>query len=187
MNVLDLSYGMLFEPARTLRQGIERPPLLGALVIILISLAVSALAGAELGTVGLLLLAAGVLLGLLGWFARTAVWHLASDLVGGEGTGRALLAGVGLAQFPRVLAAPASLLALAGGWGVGLLFSGLIGIWVLWLSVLAVRETQNLGTGTALAVVILPYVAIGGLVLLFLVMLVVAAFLAFPMLLATGL
>ncbi len=53
----------------------------------------------------------------------------------------------------------------------------------MWLSVLAIRETQGLSTRTAV-VVVLPYVVIGSLLLLLAVLLVAVALLALPLLLA---
>ncbi len=160
MGVLELSYAVLMEPARALS---ARPrPLVAAAVLLLATLAsASASAMGVPMPFSALLLLAGVLLGILGWLVRAAAWRFAAELLGATGSAGSLLSASALAQLPRLLAAPAALLGLTLGYWAGLLLSLGIGLWVLVLNVLAVRETQGLGTGLSLLAVLLPYMLLG--------------------------
>jgi hypothetical protein len=102
------------------------------------------------------------------WLAIAAgIVQLSSYLLGGRGTYAGMFTGLGFADVPNLFGIPALLLPLVlGGTGgvlAGLLNFGLV-IWVLVLSVIAVRENHGFSTGRAVAAVLIP---IAALILLF--------------------
>lgn len=168
---LDVLYGVLFQPRRTFAALAPRPPLPLALATMVLVGSLDALARA--GRVAALLregpvsldpvvvvpatVAALMGLSLLLWFVLSALWHLLAELWGGRGTGRATLALVGLAHLPAVLLPPADLLARALGASAGpRAVEAALGVWSLWLAVLAVAQAHRLSTARAFAVIALP-------------------------------
>lgn len=177
MRFLDLSWGILFEPSDTLRRAAQDPPLWGGFIAVLLASTVAAVTssfGMGMGSFTALLIIT-LLVGLGTWVLRTAVWRFLSELLGGTGSARALFAGTGLSQLPRVFAAPGALLSAAAGSGVGFLVSLGVGVWILVLNALAVRETEGLSLPVSVAVVLAPYlVLVMGLILLILLLVLLA-------------
>jgi hypothetical protein len=103
----------------------------------------------------------------LGWFLRTALLHLLSELMGGSGKAFSLLATVGFADLPLVLLLPAAW--LCARWAgdppsVGMatlwyVLAAAIHLWAATLTVIGVRETHRLHTGKAAAIFIFILVA----------------------------
>ncbi len=153
---LDLVAGALADPVPTLRQAAEEARLPLPLAIAAAALAVAGLAAMR-GPIGLLWMG----FGLAGLFFLAAVLQLTADLLGGRGTGRGLLAALALAQTPALLTAPVAALGLvpSPSW-LGAALRAALGLWTVVLEVLAVREAHRLSTGRALAVMLLPVVAL---------------------------
>lgn len=171
---LDAFYDFVEEPARSAEAARKRPP---------IALALAAYVAAAAG-----LFAAQGLAGqhaLLGvsWpaFAFSAAWtlglgalfsaavHLAAEAAGGRGSALALFSLFGFARLGWALSLPAVLLLKAfwpqGGWATSIVFV-LVGFWVLVLETRSVRLLYGFGRGRATAVVLAPYAAAAGAVLL---------------------
>ncbi len=109
------------------------------------------------------------------WFMQAGIGVLLAELLGGVGTSLGLLAALGFAHLPSLVAALVDFLMGMAGLGQGL--RGLVAfaalVWVLVLQVHAVRLSYSLSTGKAVAVLVIP--------------LVVAVMLAIAVVIAAGL
>jgi len=118
---LEITYGVLFEPTRTMAEMAQRPPLVQALLAVTLaglagsvafSLALYRLAGGLEGSGAFTraFLPAGLVLGLfwsyVKWAGASALLHLAAELLGGRGTARSVLAATGFAAIPSLLGRP---------------------------------------------------------------------------------
>jgi hypothetical protein len=112
----------------------------------------------------------------LSWFINGAIYYGFSKLFKGVGTLVGMLASLGFATAPSLLSIPLTALALLFGQATGSLVGGVAGfvagIWILVLDVLAIRESQQLDTGQALAVLLITILAL--LALVFIIVLLVA-------------
>lgn len=192
---LELVYGVLFEPAPTFRNlvratdhraGLGKAFLLLTLVLLANQImAFSITAGRLLPNFGPhaalafrqgmgFFVLAGLLWRYLEWVVFTAVYHLTAEFLGGAGRAGNLLVLTALSRLPAIFLVPLELLlflpALPPGLTVlFLLFAALVlFLWSIYLMVLALRENYLLGTGRAIAVLLLPPVALGGAGVLFL-------------------
>lgn len=168
---LDTLYGILFHPTRTMRHLLAGEPPLGLAAGVFIGVqllgAISSynfwsasgggafpfLPGAIVGFVLLQLLFA-----LWVWFVFSATWQLVAELLGGNGSGRVLFALVGLAILPLAFQIPVVVAGffLGEGWVTGLTIA--IGIWVLILDVLAIREVHRFATLRAVVTLLAPLI-----------------------------
>lgn len=166
---LELMYGALFAPVTTFRQVAARPRPDRAVLVLLAVSVVSAGAGAlsaerEAGLaalpVSLSLGPVAFLLGLIGpfviWYLQASALHLTAELLGGAGRVLTLLTLLALAAVPQVFSAPALLLGVLTRSSLGGWLSLGIGVWVIVLQVLAVRETYGFSTGRAVGTLFLP-------------------------------
>ncbi len=212
-DLFSLVYGMIFEPAATLRriarlgeawQSVQRgspgqreepaepgnAPGASGGSLLGKAFAVAALAavveGSAMGSgwvklageaMGALPPAAGAALACLSagwrlatWFVATGVVHVAAESLGGDGRALSLLTLLGFCRAPGLLLAPLSLVPGLTGSGERTLAGLVVAGWITALAVLAVREAYSIGTGRAIAAVLLP---VAGLVLLALASLVV--------------
>jgi len=197
LGFLEIVYGVLFEPVKTMKRVAENPPLVMALVIVTILSLLSTLMGYlafsrvlsqsyDAGSITQLfqgvraLVPIGACIALvfsfIKWFACSAVLHLAADLLGGQGRARGVFAATGLAGLPYILLIPFQFL---GYWyGIGnyavtalLLLAVLaVGIWRCGLLVLGIREVHGLSTGRSVLVFFIPFLAL----FLFFVLLITA-------------
>ncbi|MEW6398826.1 MAG: Yip1 family protein [Bacillota bacterium] len=178
LGVLELMYGALFSPVATFREVAARPHLGRAVVVLVVVAAVSATVGAISGgrefTAGMA--EAGVpvsgasfgpvafLFGLVGpflfWYLQTAIFYLTGVLLGGKGPVLPLMAALAVASMPQVFSAPVMLVSTAVHQGLGVWLSLAVGIWVIVLNVLAVREALHFSTGRAIATLVLPLAVI---------------------------
>jgi len=176
LGVLDLMYGALFSPVTTFRAAVARPHLGRAVVVLVVVSAVSAIVGAISGgrefaagmaEAGLQVPAASFgpaafLFGLVGpfifWYLQSAVFYVTGILLGGRGEVVPLMAALAVASMPQVFTAPATLLGAAVHQSLGVWLSFAIGIWVIVLDILAVREALHFSTGRAVATFFLPVV-----------------------------
>ena len=180
---LELVYGVLFEPGKTMERVVLRPPLGMTLLIVTIL----SLLGATMGlltasraldesfsaaVVGQFLPALqamapfaiilGLLWGYVKWFGYSAIIHLAADLLGGRGSARGVFAVTGLAGLPAIFMVPLQFLAYWIGTGnmaatVLLGLAGLaVGIWSIILLVIGLKQAHALSTGRSLLVVLSP-------------------------------
>ncbi len=193
---LELVYGVLFEPRRTMKRVAEKPPLGLAVLIVTVLSLFGTLTGlfiilrffeqSLLGTVaggfipggrGIVILIAvlGLLVGYARWFGYSAVMHLVADLLGGRGCARGVFAVAGLATLPSILKFPVQILAywygmesLAASAAAGL--AGLAaGIWSFIILVIGINQVHGLSTGRSVLVVIAPVLAL--IILVFLTIL----------------
>ncbi len=181
MGVLDLIYGVLFEPADTFKKVAEAPPLgLSFLIFSLVNITAIFMSfltffhllgksfpgGGDVRvdlTLSMILLIVflGLLVKICNWLLSASVFHLLAELLGGRGGVRGLLAIVGLSYLPFFFLAPVELLLLI--WGLNgvvvvtvMILNFLIFIWWLALMVLGVRQEYCFSSGSALAAVFLP-------------------------------
>lgn len=184
---LELFYGVLFEPVKTMNTVAGAPPLGTVAMVVTVPILLGSFMGfltysrvleESLPAAGMeQLLSAmqamapfwlilSLLLGYLKWFGYSAVFHLVADLLGGRGGARGVFAVVGLAELPSALLIPFQLL---GYWfGVGntavTILLGLAGlavwIWHIVLLVIGVRAVHHLSTGRSLATILTPFLAL---------------------------
>lgn len=99
----------------------------------------------------------GILASVLWWFGRAAIYGLIGELMGAARDGRAMLATLGFAGLPALLQAPLNLMLSRLGltW-----LSALVGIvfwvWLLVLTVLALRAALRVDTGQAVVIFLIP-------------------------------
>lgn len=202
---LEIVYGVLFEPVKTMKGVAEVPPLAAALAAVTILSLLGTLMGLltfsrvlsqSLDAAGGMLQGAralvpvGAVIGLafsyIKWFGHSAVLHLVSDLLGGRGGARGLFAAVGLAGLPHILLVPFQFLGYWYGLGklavtVLLLLAGLAAwIWSSIILVIGIREVHLLSTGRSVLVFVIPFLAMFMLLILSVTALAVM-FSAFPL------
>ncbi|MEW6227690.1 MAG: Yip1 family protein [Bacillota bacterium] len=186
--VFDWLYGVITRPVEALRAVAERKPVGWALVIVIGAWVLSLAAGLSQADFSVLervgfedalssalgvLVTLGIILAAVVYLAGLAILHLSARLFGGKGTFAALFCALGFAEFPMVLSVPLAVLGRIGGPGIDALSSvaslGLT-LWVVVLSVIALREAHKLPTGTAIGAyvlaIVVPFVALAGLVFL---------------------
>lgn len=183
--VLDIVYGVLFDPVRTFA-GLARRPPAGAAVIIFIVLnlaealmgllttpryfgemPVPGFPGMEAFTHSLLPLfsAGGFIFSVVKWFFMAGLLHLLAELLGGRGDARGVFVVYGVAGLPAVFMFPVDIiLALFRAGSAVLFFSGLLGlgvfVWSVVLLIIGVREVHRFSTGRATLAVLMPGLAL---------------------------
>jgi hypothetical protein len=182
MSILEDISGVLFSPVSTFREILEAGPSLprAALIVLLasisnglsgiaaqgafISLAESLPGLGASPNVGSItnpveLILRSVIGGFFGWGFLTGVLFPISRFLGGTGEFRDTLALLGFAMLPDIFQAPVAAVVMLTGGLAGTLISGIfgliIGIWILVLDVLAVRESQKISTSRAIAAVLI--------------------------------
>jgi hypothetical protein len=194
LGLLELIYGIIFEPGKTFRQIGDNPPIKKVLIIFMLFQASSMLlfvaggvfskgfsvfsgvAGVA-GTIKAVLFImafAGFVLGFIKWLMSSAVIFFLSDLFGGRGKSSGVLAVTGLAFIPAMITSPLQLwLILMGShwWSYVLAALSMIGAWcwVVVLLVIGLRETQHLSNGKSIAVIFMPLALVVGLIILLLI------------------
>jgi len=194
---LELVYGILFEPGRTLPSVAQRPSFTIALALVtVLSLAgvlvwlltasqtIDQLAGSVAGSpfpaaVKPVLAFGAVLvffMGYIKWLGYSALVSLAAELLGGVGRGKDVAAIAGLALLPTILLIPAQLLNLYLDASLLMFICvPVVWVWVAVLLVMGVKESHQLSTGRALLAVISPVILLLVLLGLMITGLVVAA------------
>lgn len=194
-NILELVYGVLFEPARTFAGFVLRPPVLAALVAVVLLNLAEALMGLfttpqylrdlhlpsipELRALRSLLplaAAGGFFISLVKWFVMAGLLHLLAELYGGRGSAKAVFAVYGLAGLPAAFMIPVQLLAniFQSSTAISIitgLFSLAVFIWSVVLLVIGIREVHRFSTGRAALTVFTPAMV---LVLLLIIALIMA-------------
>lgn len=193
--LLDAAVAVISEPVITLRRVVAHPNVGWAVIITVIVGALSGAAtaagfggaggdelqiGTDLERFRGLLVVGGLIGGPITSLILLAIWSAIvlgiGRLLKGSGQYQELFTALAFANVPSVLNVPAQLLALAGT--AGAVLSGLasfaIAVWVIVLSVLAVREAHRFSTGRAVATVLIPLAVLFVVVIAFIVFLVVA-------------
>ncbi len=193
LGFLEVVYGVLFEPVKTMQKVAQKPPLLTTLLVVTLLSLLSATTGfltftrAFGGGSGAndifppihLLVPIGVVAGFVfsyvKWFGGSAILHLIADLLGGRGRVKGVFAAVGLAGLPHILLVPFQLLGYRYGLQSlpvsALLFLVGLTVWV-WSSIILIiglRETHHFSTGRAVTVFIIPYLTLLLLLILLLI------------------
>lgn len=193
LDFLELVYGVLFDPVRTLEIVAKRPPVGLAFLIFTIMclldvtvwlLAISGamatglysndlesfLSFSRLAPLGVVF---GLFWGYVKWFGYSAFIHLAAELLGGKGAATGVFVVVGLAGLPSIFMVPVNLLSFRLGTG-GLIIIALAGLatvmWSVVLLVIGLKQVHELTTGRSVLVVISPF-----LILLVLMIIIIAA------------
>jgi hypothetical protein len=196
--ILDIIYGVLFDPARTFA-GIAHNPPVGAAVVIYISLhLLESLMGLFItpqyfremhvpGMMGVdfvrhvvpLVAAGGFILGIMKWFVMAGLLHLVAELFSGKGSARGVFAVYGVAGLPVVFMIPVNVLLfyLAAGF-TRTLIATLLGfgvfVWSTVLLIIGVREVHRFGTGRAVLTVFSPALALVTIMVLVMIIVGVA-------------
>ncbi|MCG8402883.1 MAG: YIP1 family protein [Firmicutes bacterium] len=182
--ILDLIYGVLFDPVRTFAGFAQQPPVFAAVIIVVLLSLAQALMGmfntpyylnglqlpgipAQDAMQALMPLATagGFVLGFVEWFFMAGVLHLLAELYGGRGRARGVFAVYGLAGLPAALIIPLQLLVsfFPSSAGVNII-SGLLSlavfIWFVILLVIGIREVHGFSTGRAAFTVFTPVLAL---------------------------
>lgn len=183
---LEIVYGVLFEPVRTMKKVAENPPLTAALL----SFTIISLLGAVMGLLAFskflsqgydagidqllpgaqVLVPAGLFIGLIfsyiKWFCYSAIINLVAELLGGRGSARGVFAAFGLAGLPLILIIPFQFLTYWYGTGVSavtvllMLVWLVLGIWSGIIFVIGIREVHALSTGRSVLVLLIPCLAL---------------------------
>lgn len=187
---LELVYGVLFEPVKTLQRAAQRPPLFFALLLVTIlglvgvlmwlltissvlNQAVDPSAMALFSSSARPVLALGAILiflwGYIKWFSYSAFISLAAEMLGGVGRARNVAAIVGLSLIPTILIIPVQMLNYyLASTAFILIMVLVVWIWVTVLMVIGIREVHGLSTGRTLLAVLSPvFVLVAFMCLLF--------------------
>lgn len=181
--LLELVYGVLFEPGKTMKRVAGQPPLgLVMLIVTVLSMLGTLMGlltfsrvlaqnlnampkGQLLSVAVIILLLGGILWGYVKWFVYSAVLHLAAALLGGRGEARGVFAAAGLSWIPSIFMAPVQFLGYwlwAGNTAVTVLviLAGLaVGIWSIILMVIGLKQAHDLPTGRSVFAVLSPLIA----------------------------
>ena len=183
--ILELVYGVLFEPVRTFTGLTRQPPVMAAVVIVVLLNLAEALMGLfttpqymrglqlpnlpELDVLYSMLvpLAAvgGFFLAFAKWFLMAGLLHLLAELYGGRGGVRGVFTVYGLAGLPAALMIPVQMLAVlftssAAFNAITGILSLAVFIWSVVLLIIGIREVHGFGTGKAALTVFTPALAI---------------------------
>jgi len=184
-SILDLVYGVLFEPARTFAGLAKQPPVTAtAIIVVLLNLAEALM---ELFTMPQympelplpnlpdlealvamstpLFAAGGFFLGFVKWFFMAGLLHLLAELYGGRGDARGVFTVYGLAGLPAALMIPVELLTVlfapsAAFNTINGLLSLAVFIWSVVLLIIGIREVHGFSSGKAALTVFTPALAI---------------------------
>lgn len=193
-SLLEMIYGVLFDPVATFRGVAVSPPVGRALLIFSVVSLLGAVMGfylstqvfrGELGDLGPLaemmdmmiplMVFGGLIIAFVKWVVYSGLLHLVAEMFGGSGRALGVLAVTGLASLPVILLMPVELVVvLAGGQSpLATIITGLFGlvslVWGFVLVVLGLREVHGFSAGRALTVALTPPLAI--IVLLFILVL----------------
>ncbi|MDD3653258.1 MAG: YIP1 family protein [Desulfotomaculaceae bacterium] len=196
---LELFYGVLFKPVKTMESVALCPPVgVAFIVVTIISIlslvtgyfAVSQLFTANLPGGGLAQILTvlsdllpywvvfGLLWGYLKWFGFSAALHLFAGLLGGGGAAAGVFAAVGLANLPSILFIPVNLLIYMMGEGkvIVTVLSGVTGlivvVWTAILLVIGLKQVHGLTTGWSVLIVFSPFLTLAVLAIFMFVVLV---------------
>lgn len=182
-DILDLIYGVLFDPAQTFKKVAARPPLWQTVTIYALLNLLVGLMGIfinirtmEYAIPGLMtpviqgampfIAFGGFIWRFIKWFIYSALLHLIADFYSGKGNARGVFIVYGLATIPAAFIIPFQVLTLGANFDsmlFSLLFHLLSLIFYLWsviLLIVGIREVHQITTGKAVAVVFTPLMVI---------------------------
>lgn len=180
MNFTEIIYGILFEPVATLRYLAENKPLAQGLIVFLSVLIFNIIMGQGNAALGEEMQALDIPFQ-LGWFINivagifsfimlfviAAVFSLLGELIYGKSNAAGLLVCFAFVSIPGVLGPALQYVSsLAGIEWLAVFLSLAVGIWVLVLQVLALREALGINTGQAIIIFLLPLAVVIGLIIL---------------------
>ncbi|MGI6433899.1 MAG: YIP1 family protein [Syntrophomonadaceae bacterium] len=174
MTILDVLYGLIFQPQGTMCELARTRPLRTGLLVFLGVCMVNYLFQGASGQISPSAFGSNLLplpfwlIGILGaitavlmWFMSAGLFSLLGEVLYGYGNGKALLTCLSFAVFPGVLGPALHYAAVMINLKtVGVLLYLLSMLWVMVLQVLAVREALTLTTGQAILIYILPLATI---------------------------
>ncbi|KJS17153.1 MAG: hypothetical protein VR69_06625 [Peptococcaceae bacterium BRH_c4b] len=192
-NLLEMIYGVLFDPVETFRGVAASPPIGRVLLIFSVVSVLAAVMGYYLSSrvfrgelysdtgplAGMvdamipLMVFGGLIIAFVKWIAYSGLLHLVAEMFGGSGRALGVLAVTGLATIPVILLMPFDLVVVLAGGQTPLttIITGLFGlvslVWGFVLVVLGLREVHGFSTGRALAVALAPPLAIIVLMFIF--------------------
>ena len=172
---LEVVYGMFFSPTETFA-AIARFPMVGRAVLFFLFVQLLStvngiavireqfpdLLGAGLITFFPVMI---MIMALIGWFLNTAVLQLLAEFLGGKGRGAALFTALGFAYAPSLFSAPLTVLLTNVYPRLLNVATFIITLWVLVLTVLAIRTVHGFSTGKAVWTLMIPFLSILILVL----------------------
>ncbi len=174
LTILDVLYGIIFQPQSTMRELAQTRPLRMGLLVFMGAYIISYLFQGASNHMSLSafentlfplpfwwLGLAGLFMALLLWFLAAGLLSLLAEVIYGFGNGKALLTCLGFAVFPGVLGPACHYLAIIFSFeSIGVILYLISAVWVIGLQVLAVKEALQLGTGQAILIYILPLAVI---------------------------
>lgn len=174
-NILDLAYGILTQPRKTLSDITYGEKIKEAFVLWLFQVVLFAVSDLSHG----MGIALSLIISFVAWalvlFVHAAIIDYISGLLGGRGTAKGITAGLMATKLPQAVLVVGS---FSTGLGVsfvsGVLFVA-VGLWVLYLEVLAISENYRFEKGKSLAVALSPYLLIVLMLLIFFMIGVMAA------------
>ncbi|MDD4238588.1 MAG: Yip1 family protein [Desulfotomaculaceae bacterium] len=178
LGFLELVYGVLFEPVKTLQRAAQHPPLFFALLLVTILglagvlmwlLTISRVLNQTAEPSAMVLLSSSArplqvlgavlifLWGYIKWFSYSAFISLVAEMLGGVGRARNVAAIVGLSLIPTILIIPVQMLNYYLVSTAFILITVLVvWTWVTVLMVIGIKEVHGLSTGRTLLAVLSP-------------------------------
>jgi hypothetical protein len=198
-SLFDLLYGVIARPVATFKYLSVKKPWVMAIVLYIAVAFISAVAGVpgqqdqlsdltKLGgnsniNIGAIVIVALVIVlpifSFIGLLIIGGIYHLLARAFKGNGSYKGMISTLGFAGFPSIVSTPFSLLYFIGG-PIGkiiavvttLSVSFIVGIWILVLNILAIRENYKLSTGKAVAVCLIPVAVVIVLLVILLTILI---------------
>ncbi len=167
--ILEIVYGMFFSPSSTFAT-IARHPMVGkAILFFLFVQLLSTVNGIAvvreqlpdlLGSGFVTVFPVMILtMAMIGWFLNAAVLQLLAEFLGGKGRGATLFTALGFAYAPALFSAPVTVLLTNTYPKLLNLVTFVITVWVLVLTVLAIRTVHGFSTGKAVWTLFIPFLS----------------------------
>ncbi len=156
MSPVEAVYGVFSAPTRTFQDMVHAPrPMWGIVAYMLTTLVVSLGATESFVTAGMswtAFVVTNFVSSLALWFISAASIHLFAEMLGGSGSSLGLLGLLGLACLPRLLILPAQVASrFLGTPGLHSIVSVAVLVWVVALSIIALKTNYGFSTGRAIA------------------------------------
>lgn len=177
LGFLEIIYGVLFDPRRTMEIVAKKPPIgfafLVFAVLLILQLVMGQLAASrtvlDLGLANFLSFSWGLLplmavcvflFGFVKWFSYSAVVHLTAEFLGGHGSAKGVFVVIGLAGLPEIFLIPINLLPLFLGPASWVIIApawlAIMG-WGLVLQVFGLMHVHGLTSGRSALAVLAPF------------------------------
>lgn len=172
MSLSEAIYGVIFSPKETLAQiSRERIWLTGVLIFVVImtfNMVINiSLAGIEQveqvvpipANFFWIMSIIGLIFSLLMLFIMAGLYSLLGEIIYQASNSSGLLASLSFASIPAIFGPPLQYVAVIAGLNqLSVIISLLVGIWVISLQVIAIREALNLSTSQAIVLFIIPLI-----------------------------